>query len=66
MFDLQCWISFCRTAVIQLYTYTHTHTHNYIYSFFFFILFSVMVYYRTLNIVPRAIQWDLVIHLFYV
>ena len=66
MFDLQCWISLCHTAVIQLYTHTHTRTHNYIYSFFFFIFFSVMVYCRILNIVPCAVQQDLVFHLFYV
>ena len=28
----------------------------YIYTFIFFIFFSIMVYHRTLNIVPYAIQ----------
>ena len=35
--------------MIQLYIYTY-----------FFIFFSIMVYYRILNIIPCAIQWDLV------
>ena len=37
MFDLQCWISYCCTAVIQLYT--HTHLTIYIVFFPFYILF---------------------------
>ena len=32
----------------------------------FFIFFSIMVYYNTLNIVPCAIQQDLVVYLFYI
>ena len=43
------------SKVIQLYIYT-----------FFFIFFSIMVYYRTLNIVPCAIQQDLVVYPFYI
>ena len=34
-------------------------THTYIYTFFF-IFFSIMVYLRILNIVPCALQQDLV------
>ena len=36
-----------------IYIFIHTHI-------FSFIFFSIMVYYKTLNIVPCAIQWDLV------
>ena len=32
---------------------------------FFFMVFSIMVYYRILNIVPYAIQWDLVVYFIY-
>ena len=32
-------------------THTHTHTHT-----FFFIFFSIIVFHRTLNLVPCAIQ----------
>ena len=32
----------------------------------FFILFSIMVYYRVLKIVPCAVQKDLIDYLFYV
>ena len=48
--DLQCCVSFRCTASgvqIQLYIYIYI---------FFFIFFSIMVYYRLLNIVPCAIQ----------
>ena len=40
-------------SVIYIYIYTHTHTHTHI---FFFILFSIMFYYKVLNIVqfPRS------------
>ena len=41
--------------VTQIYVYTHTHTHS-------FIFFSIMVYHRTLNIVPCAVQKDLVVY----
>ena len=41
--DLQCCVSFWCTAVIHLYI-------------FFFIFFSIMVYYRILDILPYAIQ----------
>ena len=34
----------------------------YIYIFFF-IFFSIMVYYRILNIAPCALQYDLVVYL---
>ena len=33
---------------------------------FFFIFFSTMAYPRILNIVPCAIQWDLVVYLSYI
>ena len=40
--------------VIQLYIYViHIYT-------YFFILFSIVVYYKILDIVPCAILWDLV------
>ena len=47
-----------------IYTYTHTHiyTHTYI-SFFRF--FSIIGYYKTVNIVPCAIQQVLDVNLFY-
>ena len=46
------------SKVTQLYTHTHTHTH------IFFIVFSIMVYHRTLSVVPCAMQWDLVVYPF--
>ena len=48
-----------RDSVIYIYIYVYTHT-------FFFIFFSIMVYHRVLNIVPCAIQEDLVAHPFYI
>ena len=45
------------SKVIQL------HTHMYI---FFFIFFSIMAYLRILNIVPHAIQQDLVVYPSYI
>ena len=38
-------------SVIHIYTYT-----------FFFIFFSIVVYHRIVNIVPCAVQWDLVVY----
>ena len=32
----------------------------------FFIFFSIMLYYRILTIFPGAIQYDLVVYLFYI
>ena len=43
--------------VTQIYICTHTHTHTHS-----FIFFSIMVYHRTLNIVPCAVQKDLVVY----
>ena len=43
---------------VYIYIYTHTHI-------FFFIFFSIVVYYRILNIVFCALQQDLV-YLFYI
>ena len=45
--NLQCFVSFCCTEKWFSYTYIYV---------FFFIFFSLMVYYRILNIVPCAIQ----------
>ena len=46
---------------IYVYIYIHTHTHKYIYMcIFFFVLSSVMVYPMWLDIVPCAIQQDLI------
>ena len=42
------------SAVQQNDSVTHIHVYAYIYIFL-----SIMVYYRILNIVPCAIQWDL-------
>ena len=42
-----------------IYIYTHI-------NIFFFTFFSIMVYYNTLNIVPCAIQQDLVVHPLYI
>ena len=53
---LQCWVNFCYTAKWLSFIYIHT----------FFIFFSIMVYLRILNIVPCAIQSDLVVHSFYI
>ena len=39
-------------SAVHIYIYIHTHS--------FFIFFSIMVYHRILNIVPCAIQQDLV------
>ena len=48
--DLQCYVNFrCKAKLIYLHMHTHIYT-------FFFIFFSIMVYYRILNIVPCAIQ----------
>ena len=49
--DLQCCVSFCCTA--KWFSYIYIYTHTYI---FFFILFSIMFYYKVLNIVqfPRS------------
>ena len=33
---------------------------------FFFVFFSIMVYYKILNIGPRVIQQDLIVYLFYI
>jgi len=33
---------------------------------FFFRLFSIIGYYKILNIVPGAIQWDIVVYNFYI
>ena len=53
--DLQCCVNFyCRAK-----GFSDTHT-------FFFIVFSIMVYHRVLNIVPCAVQEDLVAHPFYI
>ena len=44
---------------IYIFRYTHTHTHIYIF-------FSIVSYYKTLNIVPYTIQENFVVRLFYV
>ena len=55
------------SKVIHLYTHTHTHTYSFsIYIFFYIYIFSIMVYYRTWNIAPCAIQQDLDVHPFYI
>ena len=54
--DLQCCVNFCYTAKWFGYTYTNI----------FFIFFSIMIYYRILNIVPCATQQGLVVYLFYI
>ena len=61
--DVQCCVNFWCTAkqfihFIYIYIYTHTYT-------FFFTFVSIMVYHKILNIVPCAIEWDLV-HPFYI
>ena len=59
--DLQCCVNFyCRAK-----GFSDTYIYIYIYTFFF-IFFSIMVYHRVLNIVPRAVQEDLVAHPFYI
>ena len=69
MVDLQCCVQFLvyikviQFMCVYIYTHAHPHTHTYI---FFFIFFSIVVYYRILNIVPCAIQKDLVVYLFYI
>ena len=55
----------------HIYIYSeHIHTHIYIYKeyiyIFYFIFFSIMVYYRILNIVPCVIWEDPVVSLFYI
>ena len=47
-------------SVLYIYIYTYTHTHIYIYIYILFHILSIMVYHRVLNIVPCAIQEDLV------
>ena len=50
------------SKVTQLYIHTHTHTHTH--THIFFIVFSIMVYHRTLSVVPCVMQWDLVVYPF--
>ena len=45
------------SKVIQLYIYIYT---------FFFIFFSIMIYLRIFNIVPCAVQEDLVVYPSYI
>ena len=47
------------SSVQQSDSVTHTCTHTHVYIFFI-LSFSIMVYHRILNIVPCALQWDLV------
>ena len=54
--DLQYCVNFCYT--VKLISVIHTYT--------FFIFFSIMVYHRILNIVPCAIQQNLVVYRFYI
>ena len=51
---LVCWN---HSKVIQLYIPTYL---------FFFRFFSIVVYYKILNIVPCAIQYGIVVYLFYI
>ena len=70
---LHC-VSF-RCRVIQTCTGIYTDMCLYVYvcacicmcvCVFFFIFFSIMVYYKILNIVPCAIQQDLTVYLLYI
>ena len=49
---------------IYIYIYIYTRTHLYIYMFFFRFVF-IICYYKILNIVPCAIQLDLVVYFVY-
>ena len=53
------------SGVIHTYTLYMLYKYNNIYLFFF-RLFSLIGYYKILNIVPCAIQQDLVVYLFYI
>ena len=46
------WVFEVCSKVAQFYVYTHTHTHTHV---FFFRFFSIVDYYKVLNIVPCAI-----------
>ena len=50
--DLQCCVNFCCTA--NLFSYTYIYTYICIYILFHIDYFSIMVYHRTLNIIPCA------------
>ena len=45
------------SKVIQLYIYMYS---------FFFRVFSIIGYYKILNVIPYATQWVLVGYLFYI
>ena len=48
-----------------MYMCAYIHKHTHIYKFLF-RLFSIIGYYEILNIVPSAIQYVLVVYLFYI
>ena len=52
----------CPHTVVLISAVQHNDLVTLIYTFFF-ILFSIMVYHRILNIVPCAVQQDLVVYL---
>ena len=63
MVNLQRCVSFRYTAKWFRYTHTHTHTHTRTHIFFRF--FSIIGYYKILDMVPCAIQQVLVVYFTY-
>ena len=66
---LQCCVSFRCTTKWFSYIWISVSTSIYLYMYvytFFFRFFSHVSYYRMLNTIPRAIQWVLVVYLFYI
>ena len=59
-------IYICVCVYIHMYVYVYICVYVYTHTFFFKIFLSIMAYYRILNIVPCAIQQDIVVYLLYV
>ena len=48
------------------YLFVCVYMYIYIYIYILFRFFSILSYYKILGIVPHAIQWVLIVYLFYV
>ena len=56
--------NFFNWSIVNLQCFSFWCTAKWFNYTFFFIFFFIPVYYKTLNIIPCAIQWDLLVHLF--